>query len=430
MIITFSFLMLIFLGSFLLWLPVSQVDHVSYLDSLFTATSAVCVTGLVTVPTFEAWTLFGKIVIIILIQMGGLGVMTFTTLMAIVLKKKITLSERIIIKEQTNSEGLAGMVRLIKYILLCTFTIESIGAILLMVRFIPQFGLKGIPISFFHAISAFCNAGIDILGPDSLIPYSHDPYILFVIGSLVFLGGLGFIVYSDIYTNKFKFKKLHLHTKIVLLTTFLLIALSSISFFYLEGSNPYTMKNFGTGDKISNSIFQAVTLRTAGFAAIDQAMIRDASAAIGVVNMFIGGSPAGTAGGIKTTTFALLIIVAYSEIKQRDDIEVLQRRISPKYVKRAITIIILGLAWVSIVTILVLTLTNFDFVDVVYEVTSAFGTVGLSKNLTYRLDSVSKLLIISTMYIGRAGLLTVITALNTNNKKKLYREAEEGLIIG
>ncbi|MDD7305646.1 MAG: TrkH family potassium uptake protein [Peptoniphilaceae bacterium] len=430
MIIAISFLLLIFVGSFLLRLPISQKEEINYLDCLFTATSAVCVTGLVTVPVFTSWTVFGKLVIIILIQMGGLGFMTFTTLMAIILKKKITLRERIIIREQTNSEGLSGMVRLIKYILICTFTIETIGALMLMVRFIPQFGLAGIAISFFHSISAFCNAGFDTLGPNSLISYNHDAYLLFVLGSLIFLGGLGFVVYSDIYNNRFKGRKLHLHTKVVLATTFFLIVLSTISFYYLEGTNPYTLKGYRPFDKLSNALFQAITLRTAGFAAIDQSLIRDASSAIGVINMFIGGSPAGTAGGIKTTTFAILVIIAISEIKQRDDIEIFQRRVNFKIVRRAITLIMLGLAWVSVVSIIILTITNFDFVDVIYEVTSAFGTVGLSRNLTPRLDDISKILIIITMYIGRAGLMTVIAALNSNNKKKLYREAEEGIIIG
>lgn len=429
--ISISFLMLIFIGSLLLRLPISQVERdIPYIDCLFTATSAVCVTGLVVVPVFTSWTVFGKVVIAVLIQMGGLGFMTFTTLMALILKKRITLSERIVIKEQTNSEGLAGMVKLIKYILICTFSIETIGALLLMIRFVPERGIVGVPISFFHAISAFCNAGFDVLGANSLMPYSHDGYILFVIGTLVFLGGLGFIVYSDVYNNKLNFRKYHLHTKIVLITTLILVVLSSLSFFYIEGNNPYTLKGYSTGDKISNSIFQAITLRTAGFASMDQSLLRDASAAIGVVNMFIGGSPAGTAGGIKTTTFALFVIVALSEVRQREDIEVFQRRINSKVVRRAITIIMLGLAWVSVVSILILTLTNFDFVDVIYEVTSAFGTVGLSRNLTPDLNHISKILIMITMYIGRAGLLTVIAALNTNTKKKLYREAEEGIIIG
>lgn len=431
MVITISFLLLIFLGSFLLFLPISQANNdVSYLDCLFTATSAVCVTGLVTVPTFATWTVFGKAIIIILIQMGGLGLMTFTTLMALILKKKITLSQRMIIKEQTNSEGLAGMVKLIKYILISTFSIESIGALLLMVRFIPKYGLSGVPMSFFHAISAFCNAGFDILGPDSLISFNQDWYLLFVLSILIFMGGLGFVVYSDIYTNKFKFSKYNLHTKVILVTTIFLISLTAISFFVIEGSNPYTIKNFDTLDKISNSIFQAITLRTAGFASVDQSLVKEASAGIGLINMFIGGSPAGTAGGIKTSTFALLIIVVISEIKQRNDIEVFQRRINPKLVKRAITIIMLGLAWVSVVSILLLTLSNFDFIDAIFEVTSAFGTVGLSRNITYRLNDISKLLIMFTMYVGRAGLITVIAALNSDNKKKLYREAEEGIIIG
>lgn len=431
MIIAVSFLLLIVLGSIILYLPISKADSsITYLDCLFTATSSVCVTGLVTIPTYTAWTGFGKTIIIIMIQIGGLGFMTFTTLLSLIFGKKITIGDRIILKEQTNSEELSGMVKLIRYILICTFSVESIGAIFLMFRFIPKFGIKGITMAIFHSISAFCNAGFDILGPDSLIQFSHDKFLLMVLSVLIFLGGLGFVVIADIIKNKFKFSKYHLHTKIVLTTTFLLLSLSGIAFFFLEGNNPLTLKGYSFLDKLVNSIFQAITLRTAGFAAIDQANITEASSAISIINMFIGGSPAGTAGGIKTTTFALLIIVVISEIKSRDDIEVFKRRLNIKLIRKAITIVFLGLAWVSIISTLILISTGFRFVDVIYEVTSAFATVGLSRNLTSSLDSFSKILIIISMYVGRAGLMTVLVALNINNKKKLYREAEENIIVG
>ena len=431
MILALSFMGLIIMGSLLLLMPVSQSENnVAYIDCLFTSTSAVCVTGLVTVPTFSAWTAFGKFVIIVLIQMGGLGFMTFTTLLALTLRKRVSFSDRIILKEQTNSDDLSGMVKLITYILKATFIIETVGAILLMFSFVPEYGLKGVAYSFFHSISAFCNAGFDIIKPDSLVSINHNKLVLSVLGTLVFLGGLGFVVFSDLIKNKFKFKKLHLHTKFVLVTTFLLLSISTIAFFFIEGNNPDTLKGYSFADKFINSLFQSITLRTAGFASINQAKITQASVAIGVVNMFIGGSPAGTAGGIKTTTFALLVVAVISEIKQREDVEVFQRRVNGKLIRKALTTIMLGLLWVSTVTIIILILTNRDLSDVIYEVASAFATVGLSRNLTPSLDVISKILIILSMYVGRTGLMTVILALKAKTKKKYYREAEESVIIG
>lgn len=431
LILAISFLALILVGSILLSLPISQkVEGISYIDCLFTATSAVCVTGLVTLPTVSARTAFGKVIIIILIQMGGLGFMTFTTLVSLILRKKISFGERVIIKEQTNSFQLSGMVKLIKYILLCTFVIEFVGAVFLMIRFVPKFGLKGIPISLFHSISAFCNAGFDILNTNSLIPFNQDKLILIVLGTLVFLGGLGFVVYSDLFRSKFRIKKCELHTKVVLFTTFSLIAISSLIFFFLEGNNPSTLKGFSFADKLVNSIFQAITLRTAGFAAIDQAALRDASAGVGILNMFIGGSPASTAGGIKTTTFAVLIILIISDIHNRQDVEVFNRRINIKLVRKAVTITLLALSRISVISILIMISTNKAFLDVLYEVASAFGTVGVSRNVTPSLNIFSKILIILTMYVGRTGLITVLIAMNVNARKKLFREAEENIIIG
>ncbi|MCI6001092.1 MAG: TrkH family potassium uptake protein [Finegoldia magna] len=431
LVLILSFLFLIVVGSLLLSLPISQnATKVPYIDCLFTATSSVCVTGLVTVATYSTWSFFGKLIIIILIQMGGLGFMTFATLIALVMGRRITLKDRLIIKEQTNSIDMKGMVKLIRYILISTFTIETIGAFLLMTKFIPMYGFKGIFYSFFHSISAFCNAGFDILGPNSLIDISTNFFILLVIGLLIIIGGIGFNVILDILHNGFDFKKFSLHSKIVLTTTVLMLSITSVLIFAMEFFNPETIGNLSLTDKISNSVFQAVTLRTAGFSAINQSKLLDSSSVLSILNMFIGGSPAGTAGGIKTTTFALLIIVALSEIKGQEDVEVFNRRIRFSQVKKALAIITLSMVWVIFVTFAILVIDKAKYLDVVYEVVSAFGTVGLTRSLTPTLSIISKILIISTMYIGRVGSLTILFALSNTKNKKAYKEAHENIIIG
>lgn len=431
LVLILSFLFLIIVGSLLLSLPISQnATKVPYIDCLFTATSAVCVTGLVTVATYSAWSVLGKLIIIILIQMGGLGFMTFATLIALVMGRRITLKDRLIIKEQTNSIDMKGMVKLIRYILISTFTIETIGAFLLMTKFVPMYGFKGIFYSFFHSISAFCNAGFDILGPNSLIDINTNFFILLVIGLLIVIGGIGFNVILDILHNGFDFKKYSLHSKIVLTTTVLMLSITSVLIFAMEFFNPETIGNLSLTDKISNSVFQAVTLRTAGFASIDQSKLLDSSSVLSILNMFIGGSPAGTAGGIKTTTFALLIIVALSEIKGQEDVEVFNRRIRFSQVKKALAIITLSMVWVIFVTFAILVIDKAKYLDVVYEVVSAFGTVGLTRSLTPTLSIISKILIISTMYIGRVGSLTILFALSNTKNKKAYKEAHENIIIG
>ena len=431
LVLILSFLFLIVVGSLLLSLPISQnATKVPYIDCLFTATSSVCVTGLVTVATYSTWSFFGKLIIIILIQMGGLGFMTFATLIALVMGRRITLKDRLIIKEQTNSIDMQGMVKLIRYILISTFTIETIGAFLLMTKFVPMYGFKGIFYSFFHSISAFCNAGFDILGPNSLIDINTNFFILLVIGLLIVIGGIGFNVILDILHNGFDFKKFSLHSKIVLTTTVLMLSITSVLIFAMEFLNPETIGNLSLTDKISNSVFQAVTLRTAGFSAIDQSKLLDSSSVLSILNMFIGGSPAGPAGGIKTTTFALLIIVALSEIKGQEDVEVFNRRIRFSQVKKALAIITLSMVWVIFVTFAILVIDKAKYLDVVYEVVSAFGTVGLTRSLTPTLNIISKILIISTMYIGRVGSLTILFALSNTKNKKAYKEAHENMIIG
>lgn len=431
LVLILSFIFLIIVGSLLLSLPISQnATKVPYIDCLFTATSSVCVTGLVTVATYSTWSALGKLIIIILIQMGGLGFMTFATLIALVMGRRITLKDRLIIKEQTNSIDMQGMVKLIRYILISTFSIETIGAFLLMTKFIPMYGLKGIFYSFFHSISAFCNAGFDILGPNSLIDINTNFFIMLVIGLLIVIGGIGFNVILDVLHNGFDFQKYSLHSKIVLTTTVLMLSITSVLIFAMEFLNPETIGNLSLTDKISNSVFQAVTLRTAGFSAIDQSKLLDSSSVLSILNMFIGGSPAGTAGGIKTTTFALLIIVALSEIKGQEDVEVFNRRIRFSQVKKALAIITLSMVWVIFVTFAILVIDKAKYLDVVYEVVSAFGTVGLTRSLTPTLNIISKILIISTMYIGRVGSLTILFALSNTKNKKAYKEAHENIIIG
>jgi len=266
LVLILSFIFLIIVGSLLLSLPISQnATKVPYIDCLFTATSSVCVTGLVTVATYSTWSALGKLIIIILIQMGGLGFMTFATLIALVMGRRITLKDRLIIKEQTNSINMKGMVKLIRYILISTFTIETIGAFLLMTKFIPMYGFKGIFYSFFHSISAFCNAGFDILGPNSLIDINTNFFIMLVIGLLIVIGGIGFNVILDVLHNGFDFQKYSLHSKIVLTTTVLMLSITSVLILAMEFLNPETIGNLSLADKISNSGFSSCDIENGWF---------------------------------------------------------------------------------------------------------------------------------------------------------------------
>ncbi|MGO4986702.1 MAG: Trk family potassium uptake protein [Gallicola sp.] len=428
-----GFFAVILIGSLLLMLPFAQGEgqNTTYLDALFTATSAVCVTGLTTVATVSHWTLFGQIVIILLIQIGGLGFMTITTVMAMVLGKRITLNDRLIIKEQMNTVSLSGMVKLIRYVLASTFIIEGIGALLLSFQFIPEFGLaRGLYVSIFQSISSFCNAGFDVLGTASIVKYNNNPLILLTIGSLIILGGLGFNVYMDVTANKLNFRKYALHTKIVLSMTGILLLAGTIGFLTLEALNANTMADMSFSTKTLNAFFQSVTTRTAGYFSMDQAQLTDPSIMLSIILMFIGGSPAGTAGGIKTVTFAMLLLMTYSEIKGNRDLEIFQRRISIDQGKRAISIMVLGLSWVLTATFVLLALEPFALQDLLFEVTSAFATVGLTRNLTPQLTEISKSVLILSMYIGRVGTMTLVFAFANNKDKKYHKEAYGNVIIG
>ncbi len=433
-IIVFGFASVILLGALLLNLQIASTkgENVGFLSSLFTATSAVCVTGLVVVDTGTYWTNFGKIVIMFLIQIGGLGFMSVATLGAMVLGKKISLRERLIIKESLNQSSLSGVVKLTRQMLYGTLFIELVGAIMLSFVFIPEYGLKkGMFYSIFHSISAFCNAGIDLIGGGrSFTPFVDNTIVNLTITSLIILGGLGYTVIFDVIRKR-SFKKLSLHSKIVISITAFLIISSFVLFYLMESSNPGTMEALSFKGKILASLFQSVTPRTAGFNTIDLAAMENSSKLLTIVLMFIGGSPASTAGGIKTSTLAILILAVRTLIVGKDNVEIFGRRISYKAVNKSLAVVFIGI-FVVIGGAMVLSLTepSRDFFYILFEVVSAFGTVGLSLGITPLLSDIGKVIIIFIMFIGRVGSLTILLALASNEKKSLYHYPEEKVIVG
>ncbi|WP_300408290.1 potassium transporter TrkG [Lagierella sp.] len=427
-----GFLVVIFTGAILLALPLAAANGKAtpLLDSLFVSTSAVCVTGLTTVVTATHWNLFGQFILISLIQIGGLGVMTISTLAALVLGKRITLSSRLVIREQVGTHGYSGMVKLIRYVLISTAIIESIGAFLLSFTFIPQYGfLKGIWFSIFHSISAFCNAGFDLIGEESLMTLRNMPQVMIPIALLIIIGGIGFNVYMDITKNKLNFNQYSLHAKVVLTTTLILLLSFTTIFLVLEFNNDLTIGMLSLRDKVINSFFQSVTLRTAGFSAISQTGMYNSSAISSMVAMIVGAAPASTGGGVKVTTIALIFMVLISEIRGDDDIIIFNRAIRFSQVKKAISAFIIYMLWILIVGNIITYIEPFKTVDVFYEVVSAAGTVGISRGITAILSPISKILIIITMYFGRVGILTIIFATRERKQKK-YKEAYGNIILG
>lgn len=441
-----GFLMVILVGSFLLWLPISAApgEHTSYIDALFTATTSICVTGLVTVPTFAHWSFFGKIVILILIQLGGLGVVACATLLFLVAKKKISLKNRKLIKETYNVEHLSGMVRMIRAIVLGTFVAELLGAILYSFQFVPQFGLvEGIGQAVFTSVSAFCNAGIDTLGPNSLANYVANPLINVTTMLLIVSGGIGFIVWWDVkkvflgvkrkeFPPKQFWRRLELHSKLAITVTLLLLVGGALAYMVLEWNNPESMGNLSAGQKVLASFFQSVTTRTAGFESIGQAKFTDASTNVSNILMFIGGSPMGTAGGMKTTTVAILIMTAVSFYKGKKHTEIFHRRLHENNVKTALVVVMTGISIVIIMSTLLMAVTGFSMEDVIFEITSAIATVGLTRGITSNLNLVGKIIVIITMYIGRIGPITLVMALARRIKASdtQMQPAERKVIIG
>ncbi|WP_027634254.1 TrkH family potassium uptake protein [Clostridium hydrogeniformans] len=433
-ILALGFAIVILTGAILLTLPISTKTGVrtSFIDALFTATSATCVTGLITLDTGTYWSYFGKTVIISLIQIGGLGFMSFTTLFALLLGKKITLRERLIMQEALNTFNLQGLVKLVKYILVFTFSVEFLGALLLSTQFIPQFGfLKGIYYSIFHSISAFCNAGFDLFGNfSSLTSYANNSVVILTIGALIVIGGMGFSVWSEIYNCK-SLKRLSLHSKLVISMTVGLVVGGTILMFLFEFNNPATMKNMDMNGKFLSSIFASITPRTAGFNSISTSDMTLAGRFLTTILMFIGGSPGSTGGGIKTATAGVLIMTVVSVIKGREDTQMFKKRISKDLVYRALTVASLGGAIVVIVTmILSVTEIGISFEYLLYEATSAFATVGLTLGITTKLSTMGKIIIALTMYLGRVGPMTVVLALTTRKKNKSIKYPEDKILVG
>lgn len=440
-VIMLSFLLVILFGSALLALPISSKngEAVPYVDALFTATSATCVTGLVTLPTVTTWSVFGQVVILILIQIGGLGVITVIAGFTLALHRKIGLNDSRLISDAFNLTTLSGINKFVKKVIVGTFIIEGLGALLYMTVFIPDFGLKGIWISIFNSISAFCNAGIDIVAQNSLCDYAVNPLINTVTSLLIVLGGIGFIVWWDIAkviknfrTEKFKcFNRLTLHSKIVLITTLVLIFGGAISIFILEYNNPLTLANYSLFDKIQISFFQSITTRTAGFATIPQENLSNATAIICLLLMFIGGSPVGTAGGIKTVTILVLLATATSAIKNKNEVTVFNRNLSRQITKKAVAVASMSFIIAFISTILLATVTNAPAIDIVYETVSATATVGLTRNLTSILNTFGKIIIIATMFLGRVGPISLALMFNLKKESSnLIKNPTEEISIG
>ena len=442
-IIMLGFIAVIFLGSLLLSLPISAADGkpVPYIDALFTSTTATCVTGLVTVTTATTWSVFGQVVILLLIQVGGLGVITVMAGVMIALKKKMGLSDRLLIQDAFNLNTLSGLTQFIKKVLKGTVIIEGIGALLYMLVFVPDFGARGIWISVFNSISAFCNAGIDIFAENSLCDYATNPIINGVTCALIIIGGIGYIVWWDVVRvfknfklQKFKcLKTLSLHSKIALSVTLGLLVFGTLSFLVFEYNNPLTLKDYNWFDKFQISFFQSVTTRTAGFASIPQENLSNPSAIVSLLLMFIGGSPVGTAGGIKTVTFTVLVASAVSTVKNRDEVTLFNRNIRKQAINKAVAVAGVSFAVVFVSTVLLSAVTDKSVIDILYETVSATATVGLTRNVTAFLDIWGKLIIIVTMYLGRIGPISLALAFALRKKSKnqnIIKNPTETISVG
>ena len=440
-IIALSFLVTILVGSVLLALPISSAngEAVPYVDALFMATTSTCVTGLVTLPTVSTWSLFGQIVILLLIQIGGLGVITIMSGIMLLFNRKMGLGHRLLIQDAFNLNTMSGLVKFVKKVLFGTLIIEGIGALLYMIVFIPKFGARGIWISIFNSVSAFCNAGIDIIAENSLCDFATNPLVNIVTSILIVLGGIGYIVWWDVIRvvnsrssrNKKIFRHLTLHSKIAITFTLGLIFVGAILVLIFEYNNPTTIGNLSFFDKIQVALFQSVTTRTAGFASIPQENLTDASTIVSLVLMFIGGSPVGTAGGVKTVTIAVLICTAFATIRNKNDVTMFGRRISEDLVRKSVAVMV-AFVMIGVTSSVLLMATNdVSAIDALYEAISATATVGLSRNITSMLNLWGKLVIIVTMYLGRIGPITLAVMFGSKPQgQNLISEPVEDVSIG
>ena len=441
-ILAYGFLISILFGTALLMLPVSSAAGrgTPFIDALFTAASSVCVTGLVTVPTFSHWSLFGQFVILLLIETGGLCIITFMIVFYLVMGKRIGLKERLLLQAAYNQDTLDGLVSMARNIFLGALAVQACGAALITPRFVADFGPRGVWIGLFHAVSAFCNAGMDVLGPDSLTAYAGDVWVNLVTALLIIGGGIGFPVWwivrkrirDCVCKREVRSRSPYpgLYLKVVLIMTGVLLLAGTAAVFLLEYGNPETLGPLSFGGKLLAAFFQSVTLRTAGFYTISQGGLRNSTCLVACILMFIGGSPSGTAGGIKTTTFLIVASTVLSMLKEKDYTELLHRKISDNTVRRALAIFMVSFSVTLISLVLLLAVHPGDFLDCLFEVVSAIGTVGLSRGLTEELNTAGKLVIIAAMYLGRIGPISLSMFFNSSRFQNLIVYAEEPLQVG
>lgn len=441
-IIMLSFLALILLGSILLALPISSATGIAvpYEDALFTATTSTCVTGLVTRPTASTWSTFGQIVILLLIQIGGLGTVTVMAGFFMLLHKRMRLSDHLLIQDAFNLNTLSGLGSFIKKVIIGTAIVEGVGAIGYMTVFVPEFGVRGIWISVFNSVSAFCNAGMDIIGDTSLVAYAQNPLINGVTSTLIILGGLGYIVWWDLL-RVFRLalqrrsirvlKQLTLHSKLAISATAALLVGGGLLFWILERKNPLTIGNLGLWDQMQISFFQSVTTRTAGFITMDQAALTEGSVVLSLVLMFIGGSPVGTAGGVKTITVVILMASAANTFRNRDEITLFNRRVEKDILRKSIAVVSMAFLIVFVSTVLLSCVSDASLPDLLYETVSATATVGLSRNLTSQLNTFGKMIIICTMYLGRVGPISLAMAFQLKIKNSnMIKNPTENISVG
>ena len=433
--IALGFFFIILAGSLILTLPIASRsgEWTPFLDSMFTATSATCVTGLVVYDTFTHWNVFGQLVILLLIQIGGLGFITVGVGFSMAFRRRIGLWQRDLLKESINAMEIGGIVKLSRKIFIGTALCEGAGAILLATRFIPEFGfVKGIYYSIFHAISAFCNAGFDLMGRQqqyaSFTAYAADPVINIVLMLLIVVGGLGFVVWSDVVSKRFHWKNYCLHTKMVISVTLILIFGGALLLFLFEQGG--TIKGMSTGEQILTSLFGSVTARTAGFNTVDTGALQPESKLLTIVLMFIGGSPGSTAGGVKTTTIAVILIYVISNLRGENGCNVFHRRIGDEVIKKASMVFCLNLFLGLMSVTLILATSNLHMSDVLFEVYSAISTVGMTTGITRDLNVVGRIVIMILMYCGRIGSMTFALSLVAKPEAKGLSLPEEKITIG
>lgn len=441
-----GFLAVIFLGGVLLYLPVSNTRPIAFADALFTSVTSVCVTGLVTIVPATQFTLFGKIVLLLLIQIGGFGVIACAALFFFLLRRKITIKEQVVLQESYSAKRLGGIVGMVKNVIIGTLLAEGGGAVLYAFQFVPEYGiLKGSCYSVFHAVSAFCNAGIDILGDNSLSDYAVNPLINITTMLLIILSGIGFTVWFDVIENVKKavsqkvrgrwwFQGLCLHSKLAVIMTAVLIVSGTVFIFCAEYRNPQTLGSMDTGQKLLVSMFQSVTTRTAGFATVSQGAFHEETKLFCAILMFIGGSPGGTAGGVKTTTVAMLFLACLTFVRGGNDTECMGRKISAANFRTGFCVVMVAFtAFIAgTIAILVIEPDSISMVNVIYETASAVGTVGLTADLTPRLCRASQIVLMILMYIGRLGPLSLVLTFagKTHPRDKIRSLPQEQIMVG